>query len=851
MPNRYEQQFLDALRDLFVGAKVEGESGYINLMKIKARYFEQGVLPRLQADVEAVCAPFEPSFREELFDKLYDFFKRYFSESGSIYFRSTPLHERVYEKVYTDDRDVMLFWKTHMLYYVKTDRLFQSMDVAIEDTAFYFDVTNLQHKRANEKRELMYALDAVREGKIVLRVTYSEKGRKTKAEEILKELKAQRVKLDEETLMRAFRVFEKQSEVDYFINKNAIAFLREQFDLWLYQYVFADESQWTETRLRQLQALKRIAYHLIDFIAQFEDELVRVWNKPKFVLNSHYVVTVGRVTGDGGRGTGDDGRQRTNDVLERILAHAGMNAQVKEWRALGMVGDDFGIEQILEMDLTGYPKFPQFQFLPLDTKFFPDLELDILALFDNLDESLDGWLVHSENYQALNTLQNKFREKVQAIYIDPPYNTGNDGFAYRDKFRYGSWLTMMENRLFLANDVMSKDGVIYISIDDNQNANLKSLLEQVFEENEIATLVWHSKYTVSNDAKFFSKQHEYVYCFAKDIEYAKIGLLVRTQVANDRYSNPDNDARGAWKPTPLHAKSGTESSKYSYVFKNKTEWYPPQGRYPRFSKARLKELEQDNRIWFGKDGTNTPSVKTFLSEVADGVKSGTLLPYETFGHTHKANEQLAALLGKGQFDNPKPVDLVYNLVRLASDSGNETIFDFFAGSGTTAHAVINLNREDGGKRKYILVEMGEHFNTVILPRIKKVVFSDKWKDGRAQAGKGISQFVKYYDLEQYEDTLRRAQYADAPMFAAANPYNSYVFMRDLKFLDAITLDKPNDAVNVNLKKLYAGIDVAETLSNVTGKPIKRITRETVEFSDGTTASLTSPDWSLIKPLVWW
>ncbi len=184
MPNRYEQQFLDALRDLFVGAQVEGESGYINLMKIKARYFEQGVLPRLKEDVDDACAPFEPSFREELFDKLYDFFKRYFSESGSIYFRSTPLHERVYEKVYTDDRDVMLFWKTHMLYYVKTDRLFNSMDVAIEDTQFYFDVTNLQHKRANEKRELMYALEAVRDGKIVLRVTYSEKGRKTKAEEI-------------------------------------------------------------------------------------------------------------------------------------------------------------------------------------------------------------------------------------------------------------------------------------------------------------------------------------------------------------------------------------------------------------------------------------------------------------------------------------------------------------------------------------------------------------------------------------------------------------------------------------------------------------------------------------------
>jgi hypothetical protein len=155
-PNhRYEQQFLDALRDIFVGAKVEGESGYINLMRIKSRYYTEGVFPRLMKDIEAACKPFEASFREELFEKLYDFFKRYFSESGSIYFRHTALHENVYEKVYTDDRDVMLFWKTHMLYYVKTDRLFNSMEVDADGTLFFFDVSGLEHKRANEKRELL------------------------------------------------------------------------------------------------------------------------------------------------------------------------------------------------------------------------------------------------------------------------------------------------------------------------------------------------------------------------------------------------------------------------------------------------------------------------------------------------------------------------------------------------------------------------------------------------------------------------------------------------------------------------------------------------------------------------
>ena len=414
--NRYEQQFLDALKDIFIGAKVEGASGYINLMKIKARYFEQGVFPVLMKDIEAACKPFEKSFREELFDKLYDFFKRYFSESGSIYFRHTALHHNIYERVYTDDRDVMLFWKTHMLYYVKTDRLFNNMEIEVDNTFFFFDVAGMEHKRSNEKRELTYALKGYKDGKITLAVSYSERGRKTKSDEILKALKEKNITPGEETLERACRIFEKQSEVDYFINKNAKAFLKEQFDLWLYQYVFSGESSFAEARLKQLQAIKDIAYKIIDFVAQFEDELVKVWKKPKFVLNSHYILTLDKIS--------------DLTLLEKIFAHPGMPAQVQEWQELGMLEDSKTLakgsskgllEKILEKDLTGAPLHTQYQFLPLDTRHFPDLELDIVALFEDLDAALDGWLVHSENYQALNTLLPKFKNNVNAIYIDPPY----------------------------------------------------------------------------------------------------------------------------------------------------------------------------------------------------------------------------------------------------------------------------------------------------------------------------------------------------------------------------------------------------------------------------------------------
>ncbi len=335
--NRHEQQFLDKLRDVFVGAEIEGDSGYVNLMRIKSHYYTEVVSPRLMTDINAATKPFGDAFREELFDKLYDFFSRYFSESGSIYFRHTAYHHNVYERVYTDDRDVMLFWKTHMLYYVKTDRLFHSLDVTIDrpdgaSVVFRFDASGLEHKRANEKRQLVYSLKGVRDSKIVLSVAYSERGAKTRTDDILKALRKGDAAVDEETLTRAFRVFEKQSEVDFFINKNARAFLREQFDLWLYQYVFSGDTEWTETRLQQLGVLRDIAGKIINFIAQFEDELVKVWNKPKFVLNSHYIITLDKIA--------------DASLRARLFAHAGMVAQAAEWRELGMVDDAFDVAQL-------------------------------------------------------------------------------------------------------------------------------------------------------------------------------------------------------------------------------------------------------------------------------------------------------------------------------------------------------------------------------------------------------------------------------------------------------------------------------------------------------------------------
>jgi len=233
-------------------------------------------------------------------------------------------------------------------------------------------------------------------------------------------LKKEGVKITEEILEQVFRVFEKQSEVDYFINRNAKEFLKEQFNIWLYHYVFFGESEWTEKRIKQLQTLKDIQFKIIDFISQFEDELVKIWNKPKFVLNSNYVITLDRIA--------------DKKLVEKINKHKNYPQQVKEWEELGIDKDN--------------PK------APIDTKYFKDLELEVLGLFDNLDKSLDGWLIKSENYQALNTILPKFREKVQTIYIDPPFNKETDAdYFYSVKYKDSSWITLLENRLQMAKDI--------------------------------------------------------------------------------------------------------------------------------------------------------------------------------------------------------------------------------------------------------------------------------------------------------------------------------------------------------------------------------------------------------------
>ncbi len=866
---KFEKQFFNALRDIFVGAKVEGDSGYVNLMRIKSRYYEQGVFPLLKKDIDDALKPF-PDFREELFDKLYTFFQRYFSESGSIYFRYTSLHQNIYEKVYTDDRDVILFWKTHMLYYVKTDRIFTSLNVELDGIKFFFDASGMTLKKSNEKRDVIYSFRRVQpdDGTLVFDVAYSEKGRKTKEDDILRAIKQAGVDMSDETLTNAFRVFEKQSEVDFFINKNARAFLQEQFDLWMYQYLFEGQNVWSVERLAQLQVLKAMAYKIIDFISQFEDELVKIWNKPKFVRNSHYVITLDKLAG--------------TPVFDRLLAHPNLPQQIQEWRELGMLDDDFTPEMLTRRDLTGEWLHPALKYLPLDTRFVKDLELDILGLFDNLDAALDGWLIHSENYQALITLLSKFRKKIKCIYIDPPYNADGSEIPYVNSYRSSSWLSLLENRIdFLNNFFENGEIALVVAVDDFEMPNIVHLLKSKFRDFDINLIVINHHPQGSPKANI-SRTHEYaILVTPQKTDFVRVPR--KLDKSNERSFMRSGTGANNFR-------FGRPNSFYAILVNIETgevigvEAPPTNDDYlktdPQKGVRRIYPIDSkgQERVWrksfiSAKNAIVNKKIFAKISRNGISIHESVLIervkaPSNWYESKYNAGTHGTALLTdlfgqSNSFSYPKSIFTETEIIdSIVYEDEDAIILDFFAGSGTTAHSVININRDnEDSKRKYILVEMGEHFNTVILPRVKKVAFSDKWKDGKANGGMGISHFVKYYDLEQYEDVLRNVQYADADLFQNPydDPYHSYVFLRDVKQLHSVDVDTENNTVHFHPERLYpdpenpsgTSIDLAETLSQRRGKWIKRITAEYVELDDGERLSLTDPDWQVIKPLVWW
>ncbi len=358
---------------------------------------------------------------------------------------------------------------------------------------------------------------------------------------------------------------------------------------------------------------------------------------------------------------------------------------------------------------------------------------------DSVDwDNTQNLYIEGDNLEVLKLLQKSYLGKVKMIYIDPPYNTGND-FVYHDDFAmsadeyaeasgsvdelgnkyiknmdsngrfHSDWCSMIYSRLMVARTLLAEDGVIFISIDEHEEENLKKISNEIFGcSNFVGTIIWERAFAPKNDAKYLSDSHDYVLVFAKTIDKFQIGLLPRSEEANARYKNPDNDPRGPWTADNMTVKTYSANYDYEIVTPNGSVMSPPNGRCWFTSKERMDKLIQENRVWFGETGGNMPRLKRFLSDVQQGMTATTIWKYTEVGHNQEGRQELKKLFdNKGYFDGPKPLRLISRILTIANLSANSIILDFFSGSATTAHAVMQLNAEDGGNRQYIMVQIPE------------------------------------------------------------------------------------------------------------------------------------------------
>jgi adenine-specific DNA-methyltransferase len=335
---------------------------------------------------------------------------------------------------------------------------------------------------------------------------------------------------------------------------------------------------------------------------------------------------------------------------------------------------------------------------------------------DNFDNSL----IQGDNLLALKALETdaNVRGKVKCIFIDPPYNTGNDFLHYPDGVEHSMWLSMMRDRLVILRSLLSNSGSIWITIDDNEAHYLKVLCDEIFgRRNFITTVCWEKIYTLKNTAKHFSSMHDFILVYAKDIEHVEINPLERGEKQNASFKNPDNDPRGSWLDSAMHARNYYSKGSYTVLSPSGKEFAPPPGRYWSVSEENFKKLDSDGRVWWGRNGANAPRKKTFLTDVKQGVVPGTIWSYKDAGQNAEAKDEIKKLFaqsGGDIFITPKPERLLRNILTISTNAG-DIVLDSFAGTGTTGAVAHKMGR------RWIMVELGEHAKTHIVPRMQQVV----------------------------------------------------------------------------------------------------------------------------------
>lgn len=750
---------------------------------------------------------------EEMYDKLLTFFSRYYDEGDFISQRRYK--DGVYAVPYSGE-EVKLHWANHDQYYIKTGENFKDYTFNIEDDFnVTFILTDAEIERDNNKSDdkKVYVLaEASEEYEKPIYVLENEE--KTRAELFIRLSyrygKDVKQKESSEAIINAVKQLENNNEIsshinskignlfkirneqdkdkdiytkshigyhlnkyiaknsfDFFIHKDLKKFLMQELDFYIKNEVIylqdlygsKDNIKNLDMYVKKASVIQNIGSEIITFLAQLEDFQKELYLKKKFVTETNYCITLDKIN---------------EKYYDEIIAN---QAQIEEWKKL------FAIDEIELSTLTpaySEPLTKEFlkanEYLVLDTAFFSEeFKEKIIADIENLDENIDGLLIHGDNFQALNLMQEKYKEQVQCVYIDPPYNTKASEIIYKNGYKDSSWLSLIYTRMELLNKLLINSSIITVAIDHAELYNLGKLLDYIYSyDNRIAVVTVQHNPKGRNQAEFFSENTEYLLFYSNNKKYAVFNDVAIDDDVKETFIEQDNVGKYRWEPYIRARSSWSKINRPDnwypiYVSKDLTvittefrdDYYEiyPETNNGQFSWKNIKDtfnlLNIDNYFKAVKEDN---TIKIYHKYRENQVLKNLWIDKKYQSEFNGTNLLKNLFSGNDIFSYPKSLYAVIDVIKLSSFK-NSYILDFFAGSGTTGHAVINLNREDNGKRKYILVEMGEYFDTVTKPRIEKVIYSKDWKDGKPVSREGSSHIFKYIRLESYEDTLNNVEFS--------------------------------------------------------------------------------------------
>ena len=721
------------------------------------------------------------SMQAEVFSHLVTFFSRYYDNGDFISKRRYK--DNTYAIPYNGE-EVKLHWANADQYYIKSSEYFRDYSFVLPTSRrkVHFVLkdasTEQNNNKTANKMERRFALlvpesdepivETTPEGELNIYFTYELMPKATKQkdllaaalegikplvptdfEEVLTAKAPTKDNPNRTLLEKHLTDYTAKNSFDYFIHKDLGGFLRRELDFYIKNEVLHIDdldAQLINSQLTIVRAIKQVGEKIIRMLAQLENFQKKLWLKKKFVVQSDYCITLDRVP---------------EKLYPEIIDN---EAQRKEWVRLFAIdeikGDLVNVGYSVPLTMEFLEQNP---FLVLDTAFFDASFKHQLVRHlgeKGIDEQCNGLLINSENFQALQLLQEKYIHSVKSVYIDPPYNTGSDNaFAYKDNYQHSSWASMMRDRVALSKHLFDECGCIFISTDDGEYTNVKLNLDGLFgEENFVADIIWNSRKSVSNDALISGAINHTTFFTNNKRLLTDRKAEFRVKAKEEGFINPDNDPNGPWKLDPMDAPNVRENLSYGITNPSTgVTFYPPAGRCWRFEEYKVKELLASGRIIFGKTGNSKPAYKRYKFE-AQGKGDTVTTLWNDVKTTADGTKMLLDLFGesldKAFIDSikPKPVDFISKIVNV-STSKADVVLDYFAGSSTTAHAVIQHEREDERGRKYIECEMNFYFSILTKPRVQKAIYSSDWKEGKPVSRQGISQCFKYIRLEQYEDTL--------------------------------------------------------------------------------------------------